>query len=79
MVQNSKEDTLLYGSDPELKGGSMSQISMFKPGQLVYIEKSDLLLVYLLSLKGKVPTRGLTLAGGYDLYIAKDAVIPPHT
>ena len=52
---------------------------MFKLGQLAQIQKSNQLLVQLLSTRGKVPTRGSTLAAGYDLYSAEDAVVAPHT
>ena len=78
-VQNGKADALSRRSDPELEGRSAPQISIFKPGQLAPIQKSDQLLVQLLSPKGKVPTRGSTPAGGYDLYSTEDAIVAPHS
>ena len=52
---------------------------MFKPGQLAQIQRDNHLLVQLLSQNARVPTRGTAEAAGYDLYSAKQTVIPPHS
>ena len=41
-------------------------------------DKQDL-QIQLLSLKGKVPTRGIPGAAGYDLYSSETITLPPHT
>ena len=41
-------------------------------------DKQDL-QIQLLSLKGKVPTRGTTEVARYDLYSSENITLPPHT
>jgi dUTP pyrophosphatase len=40
------------------------------------VDQSPALLIKKLSPKAKLPTRGSEFAAGYDLYAAKDGVIP---
>ena len=76
--KNGEGDALSHRTDPELKGGSAPQISMFKSEQLAPIQRDNHLLVQLLSQNAKVPTRGTTETAGYDLYSTEHTVIPPH-
>ena len=72
-------DALSRRMDPALGGGSDTPISMFKPGQLAAVERTNLLLVRMLGQNGKVPTRGTVFAAGYDLYSAEEINLKAKT
>ena len=77
--KNVKADALLRRTDPTLEGGSDTPISMFKPGQLAAVERTNQLLVQILGPNGKVPTRGTEFAAGYDLYSAEEITLNAKT
>ena len=52
---------------------------MFKPGQLVAVERTNQLLVQILGQDGKVPTQGTEFATGYDLYSAEQITLKAKT
>ena len=65
--------------DPALGGGSNTPISMFKPGQLVPVKRTNQLLVQILEQNGKVSTQGTEFVAGYDLYSAKKVTLKAKT
>ena len=77
--KNGKADAPSRRTDPELEGGSAPQVSMFKPGQLAQIQRNNHLLVQLLSLNARFPTRGTAEAAGYYLCSAEQTVISPQS
>ena len=72
-------DALSRRTDPALEGGSHTPISMFKPGQLAAVERTNQLLVQILGQNGKVPTRGTEFAAGYDLYSVEEITLKATT
>ena len=77
--KNGKADALSRRTDPALVGGSNTAISIFKPGQLAAVERTNQLLVQILGQNGKVPTRGTEFAAGYDLYSAEEITLKAKT
>ena len=77
--KNGKADELSRRTDPALEVGSDTPISMFKPGQLAAVERTNQLLVQILGQNGKVPTRGTEFAAGYDLYSAEEVTLKAKT
>ena len=77
--KNGKADALSRRTDPALEGGSDTPISMFKPGQLAAVERTNQLLVQILGQNGKVPTRSTEFAAGYDLYSAEEVTLKAKT
>ena len=78
-VKDGKADALSRRTDPALEGRSDSPISMFKPGQLAAVERTNQLLVQILGLNGKVPTWGTEFAAGYDLDSAEEITLNAKT
>ena len=66
-------------TDPALEGGSNTTISMFKPGQLAAVERTNQLLVQILGQNGEVPTGGTEFAAGYDLYSVEEITLKAKT
>ena len=77
--KNGKADALSRRTDHALEGGSDTPISMFKPGQLADVERTNQLLVQILGQNGKVPTRGTEFAAGYDLHSAEEITLKTKT
>ena len=77
--KNRKADALSRRMDPVLEGGSDTLISMFKPGQLAAVGRTNQVLVQILGQNGKVPTRGTKFAAGYDLYSAEEITLKAKT
>ena len=77
--KNGKADALSHRTDPALEGGSDTPISMFQPGQLAAVERTNQLLVQLLGQNGKVPTRRTEFTAGYDLYSAEKVTLKAKT
>ena len=77
--KNCKADVLVCRTDPTLEGGSDSQISIFKPGQLVAVVRTNQLFIQILEQNSKVPTQGTEFAAGYDLYSAEEIILKAKT
>ena len=55
--KNGKADALSRRTDPALERGSDTPISMFKPGQLAAVKRTNQQLIQIFGQNGKVPTR----------------------
>ena len=77
--KNGKGDALSRRTDPALERGSDIPISMFNPGQLAAVERTNEPLVQIFGQNGKVPTRNTEFAAGYDLYSAEEITLRAKT
>ena len=77
--KNGKAEALSGGTDPALEGGSDTPISMFKPGQLTAVKRTNQVLVQILEQNVKVPTRGTEFGASYDLYSAEEITLKAKT
>ena len=74
-VPSTSIDNTMSSSSAAAKGDSHPAHSATTPA-VTKVEQSPALLIKKLSDKAKLPTRGSEFAAGYDLYAAKETVIP---
>ena len=77
--KNGKADALSRRTDPVLEGGSDTPISIFNPGQLAAVERTNQVLVQILGQNGKVSTLGTEFAASYDLHSAEEITLKAKT